>query len=214
MKELSPATEYQLYTRREFLLMGTGLLIYGAGEIIENYPGPTWRNLDPVKDIVMNASPMYDKYSFFIKERRLRWKHRSGNTIPDINKALFEGANVFDIDVTNVDGKTLGLHGLYHEINFGKHKVALGIDIGKLTINPSTFEELVKHINYLKTKENPLGVSIHLKHGEFEEKALEDILDALDKYEIPAFFIPDIHRNKLKKVIEKREKVYNTTKSK
>ncbi|PIP75150.1 MAG: hypothetical protein CO135_03660 [Candidatus Levybacteria bacterium CG_4_9_14_3_um_filter_35_16] len=191
-------------TRREFLLMGTGLLVYEAGKFMENYPGPTWRDLDPVKDIVMNAFPMYDKYSFFVKEGRLRWKHRSGNTIPDINQALLEGANVFDIDVTSVNGKILGLHGLYHEISLGEHKVTLGIDFGRLTINPPTFEEIIKHINFLNTRENPLGVSVHLKHGEFEEKALKNILDILDKYKIPAFFIPDIHRGKLRKAIEKR----------
>lgn len=192
-------------TRRELFLMGgAGLLMYKAGEFMENYPGPTWHDLDPVKDIIMNAFPRYDKYSFFVKERRLRWKHRSGNTESDIDQALFEGANVFDIDVREVDGKLIALHGLYKKINFENHKVVLGIDFGRLTINPPTFEEIIKHIDSLNTEENPLGCSVHLKNGEFEEKTLENILDILDKYNMPAYFIPDIHRGKLRKAIEKR----------
>lgn len=193
-------------TRREFLLLGGGLLVYGASEFMENYPGPTWRDLDLEKDITMNGFPIYDPYLFFIKEQRLRWKHRSGNTIPDINRAFLERTTVLDIDATNFKKKTLVLHGLYYEKSLGKHKAAIGIDFGRLTINPPTFEEIIKHINSLNTKENPLGVSIQLKHGEFEEEILENILDILDKFNIPAYFIPDTHRGKLEGAIEKRIK--------
>jgi len=191
-------------TRREFLLIGSGLLLYGASEFMENYPGPTWRDLDISRDIDGNAFPKYDPYSFFVGERRLRWKHRSGNTIPAINQAFLEGATVLDIDATSVNGKILGLHGLYREKNLGKHKISLGIDFGRITINPPSFEEIIKHINFLNTRENPLGVSIQLKRGEFEEKTLENILDILDGYKIPAYFMPGIHRGKLEKEIEKR----------
>ncbi|HZJ18035.1 MAG TPA: hypothetical protein VFD45_00240 [Patescibacteria group bacterium] len=204
MKEIASQTGQQLHTRREFLLKTTGLLVYGTGEFMENYPGPTWRDLDIVRDIKMNAFPIYDPYSFFVEGRRLRWKHRSGNTIPKINQAFSEGATVLDIDITHIKGKNLVFHGLSHEINLGEHKVTLGIDFGGLTINHPSFEEIIKHINSLNTKENPLGVSIQLKHGKFEEKTLENILNILDKYKIPAYFLPDIHRGKLEKAIEKR----------
>jgi hypothetical protein len=148
--------------------------------------------------------------NFFVSDRPIMFSHRAGNNIKDINTAFRKGANFFDIDAAaDTSGEIYGEHGFILN-NIFNTKVNLVIDFGEGEIRatlPTRIEDLIKHIHSLSTQENPLGISIDIKYGQFNKETLKKLIDLIYEYQMPAIIAPNTGEQLLniRKIIEERK---------
>jgi len=213
-------------TRREAMVLAVGSAVALFAEIKEvfelsnelkegirlNPPGLEVDNLDyetKINNGFMGWARV-DNKNFFTEDKPI--VHRAGNTKKDIDFAFKKRAKVFDIDANDVgtfdkDGHEVrtiyGEHGLIYQRKIFNRKINIVFDPAEAEIRtrlPATFEELIKHIHSLSTQENPLGVFVDIKRGPFKEEALENLINILLKYNVPALIDPKARREVLLRI--------------
>lgn len=206
-------TEEKKFSRREFALFGAVAVAQVLTEGAAFNRRPTReldnsKNIDAIELISSNVfgeeggtlstsrgKLLYDPYdNFFTPESKFSYIHRA-NRIVAIDEAYSEGANLFDIDINNVDGVLYGEHGLVPRVNMhlGRRDLSfwlpLVVDVNELALKigrpKHKYEELVEYIASKSGSDNILSVSAELKRGRFNESTIREIIDIHHKYKVP-----------------------------
>lgn len=203
----------QIRRQKVLIVAASFAALMSSGGIHLDPPHLEERPFNIAQDVTSEANLLVDYRAFFVPNRRLEIVHRGGNSIEAIDKAfLIKGANIFDIDANDHDGKIYGEHGIILDIGGDNHLVFDPTEGRLTTVTPATLEELIKHVHSLSTPRNPLGVQIELKHGAFKEKTLKELIDILYKYNMPSIIIPNGRQKELHKILNERRNTADSIK--